>query len=105
MPLGALASPATLMPSSSLLRSSETLGLASLAITPALTTSGEGTAGGKARDPERAPRGRRGGAASRMSGSQKRAARKEREALVLSTTLADDDDGDLLDGEAGSGGR
>ena len=41
------------------------------------------------RDPNQPARGTRGGAASRMSGSEKRKAREEREKLLLSTTLAD----------------
>jgi len=40
--------------------------------------------------PRRA-RGARAGAGSRMTGNQRRAARKAREALVLSTTLADEE--------------
>ena len=53
---------------------------------PAAGASSEPAAGA------RISRGVRGGVASRMTGSQKRAARKEREALVPSGILKDDEE-------------
>lgn len=48
-------------------------------------------------------RGTRGGVASRMTGSQKRAVKAARERLLLAGTL-DGDDGDVDGGRGGGGG-
>lgn len=49
--------------------------------------------------PRNTPRGARGGVASRMSGSEKRRAKKERERLVMPGLLADDEHEGQLDSE------
>jgi len=68
------------------------LGLDALARTPAPSSIAVEAEAATAPRQERGSRGRRGGTASRMSGSQKRAARREREGLVLASTLAGDED-------------